>query len=270
MSKKRKKIKKGNFGKTLLTGAKAVFSFSWRALPSVLVAAAGIGVFFGVRQALYADPQLSVHEVIVDPAASISNAKRQDLEGRLLGKNILKIDLEKIARDLQKNPSIQSAHVERMMPSSLRIGIQTRTPVAFIRFSPSGKFGLISSDGMILEAVDAKNDSLPLIEAYGLDRKQPEAGAQLKDRGFQETVRFLKAYWEDPVSTREPLSRVSLDPQGNVSITLGPGPDIRLGRHPSTRLAVLEKMMYLIQGENRKNLEYVDLQFDNVIVKRKK
>jgi hypothetical protein len=29
-------------------------------------------------------------------------------------------------------------------------------------------------------------------------------------------------------------------------------------------------MMYLLEGDERQNIEYIDLQFDNVIVKRKK
>jgi len=266
---KRKKSRKNTPWKSLWGGLRVAFTAALRMLPTVAAAGVAVGLFWGVREALYADPQLNIHQVLVDPVTGLANEKRQDLESRLLGKNILKIDLNRIAEELEKKPAIQSARVDRILPSSVNIGISTRTPVAFIKFTPSGRFGLISEDGMILDIAAEKNNSLPLVEAFGLEMKEPRIGLPLKNRGFVEVVRFLKAYWQHPVSGREPLSRISLDAQGNVSITLGPGPEIRLGRHPSSRINVLEKMMYLIEGNDRKQLEYVDLQFDNVIVKRK-
>jgi cell division septal protein FtsQ len=249
---------------------KAAAGFLAKALPTILVMALFTGLFFGVRQALYADAHLSIREIEVSPVTALSPERRQDLESRLMGKNILKVDLKQVARDLEKNPMIQSAQVGRRLPWGLKIGIQSRTQLAFIRFSPSGKYGLISSDGMILDVADEKNASLPLIEAYGLDIKQPRIGLQVKSKGYIEAANFLAAFWDHPVSKRETLTRLSLDAQGNVTITLGPGPDIRLGRHPATRLVTLEKMMYLLEGDERQNIEYIDLQFDNVIVKRKK
>ena len=68
----------------------------------------------------------------------------------------------------------------------------------------------------------------------------------------------------------EVLTRIGIDHLGNVSIILGNGPQIRLGRRPMDSLKSLEKTIPLLKSEERSKIEYVDLQYDNVIVKRKK
>lgn len=241
-----------------------------RAFPLLLVTGSFCGLFLGVRHLLYADPQLSVKEIVVSPAPALSTGRRQDLDTKLMGKNILKVDLKKIAAELQANPEIQSAKVERQMPSTLQIEVVSRKPVAFVQFVSSGLYGAVSEDGMILDTVKARDNSLVVIEAYGMGLKEPQIGYQIRNRGFTEAVKFLHAFWDHPLSKREVLTRVSLDHLGQVSITLGAGPDIRLGRRASTRIPTLEKIMYLLEGGDRDKIQYIDLQFDNVIVKRKK
>lgn len=267
---KKVKRKKKNSLAPLAGFASGTFSLFLRVLPVLFVASVFGGMFFGVRHLLYADPQLSVKEIVVTPAPALVTSRRQDLETKLLGKNILKIDLKKIASDLEANPEIQSVRVERQMPSTLQIEVVPRKPVAFVQFSSTGTFGSVSEDGMILDTVKTRDNSLVVIEAYGLGLKEPQIGYQIRNRGFGEVIQFLHAFWEHPISKREVLTRLSLDHLGQVSIVLGAGPDIRLGRRASTRIPTLEKIMYLLEGGDRDKIQYIDLQFDNVIVKRKK
>lgn len=267
---KKAKRKKKNLFEPFFNVVTGLFSLSLKALPSLLVAAVFLSLFFGVRHFLYADPQLTVKDIVVSPAPAMANGRRQDLETKLLGKNILQIDLKKIASDLESNPEVQSARVDRQMPSTLRVEIVSRKPAAFVQFSPNGAVGSISEDGMILNTFKNSDHSLVTIEAFGMGLKDPQVGYQIRNRGFSETIKFLQAFWEHPLSKREVLTRVSLDHLGQLSITLGAGPDIRLGRRASSRIPTLEKIIYLLEGGDRETIQYIDLQFDNVIVKRKK
>ncbi len=267
---KKAKRKKKNPFEPLVEVISGTFSLALKILPAMLVAGVFSGLFFGVRHLLYADPQLTVRDIVVSPAPAMANGRRQDLETKLLGKNILRIDLKKIAADLESNPEIQSARVERQMPSTLKVELVSRKPIAFVQFSSNGSVGSISEDGMILNVFKSSDHSLVTIEAYGMGLKEPQVGYQIRNRGFSEAVKFLQAFWEHPLSKREILTRVSLDHLGQVSITLGAGPDIRLGRRASSRIPTLEKIIYLLEGGDRETIQYIDLQFDNVIVKRKK
>lgn len=271
MARKAKKKIRRKSSKSQAGGAfKFFFKAAWKCLPLVLAVVFAGGLFFGVRTALYADPRLSIKEVTVYPPFALSRGRRQDLETGVLGRNILQVDLKKLAANLQTNPEVQSAQVSRNFPSSLSVHIKTRRPMALIQFSPRGDFGLVSEDGMILDVMKEPSPSFVSIKAYSMGITAPSAGRRIKSSALDETAKFLNTYARHPVSKRESLSGISVDQHGNVSITLGEGPDIRLGRRPSERIATLDKMMYLLEGDGRAQIEYVDLQYDNVIVKRKK
>ncbi len=268
--KKRKKSgnRKGLSGVDALTGG--TFRLLFRSLPFVLVLGLAGALFFGVRQALYADFSLAVEKIVVVPPEALSSKQRQILETRLIGKNILTVDIKKISNDLKKNPEIRIAKVSRYLPSILKIEVEERKPTVFVQFAPKGLYGVASEDGMILDVVKERNASLGLVEVYSLGVKEPRMGSQIKHRGFVEAMVFLKAFWKDPVAHQETVTKISLDHLGNVSILLGSGPEIRLGRHPIDHLKDLEKVMPILHGTDRRNIDYLDLQFDNVIVKRKK
>lgn len=267
--KKRKTTRKKSFFGPAAGFLKSAFALGFKALPGFAVLAVFAGALFGIRQSLYADPHLSIREVQVEPASGLTPGRRQDLETRLLGKNILGIDLKQIALDLQQNPQIRSARVNRDLPSRVKVYITNRTPTAFVHFSANGPYGVVSEDGMILDVAQKSNSSLVTIEAYGLGIKSPVVGQRINHRGYSETVDFLKAFWRHPIAKRETLGRISIDPQGQVIVVLGAGPEIRLGRRPASRMATLEKVMHLLEGDGRAMIEYIDLQYDNVIVKRK-
>ncbi|MFA7000560.1 MAG: FtsQ-type POTRA domain-containing protein, partial [Candidatus Omnitrophota bacterium] len=144
---KKKKIRRSVRGKGLaglgglLTG---FLRMTARVFPWLLAAFAVAALFLAVRSALMADTSFGIQQVTVTPPQDISTAKRQALETRYLGKNILRIDLAKAAEDLEQDPEIEWAHVRRDFPSTLSIHIRRRVPMALIRFSPRGEYGLVS------------------------------------------------------------------------------------------------------------------------------
>ncbi len=270
--KKRKKTSKdGGFftflGKALGAVSKGVF----KALPLGLAIASGGAIFIGVRDALYADPFLAIRSVLVEPADALSAPQRTRLESMLVGQNILTADLKKAAQDLEVDPGIQTARLVKNIPGAVNVLVTRRKPMAFIRFSPGGRYGMISEDGVILETVAPKDATGLLIEAYEWGMPpQPSPGGRLKQKGFHEAMAFVKVFQNSALARREILTKIMLDRIGNVSIVLGEGPEIRLGRKPQERFDALGKAAALLEGEGRKNMEYVDLQFENVIVKQKR
>ena len=269
----KKKRRKSGRGKKFLrwggivTGA---FRLVFRIFPLAAAAALAGGLFVTVRQALYADSALAVSRIVVEPSEALPAIERRALETKFLGKNILRVNLRAVSRELEKDPQIRRAAVVRRLPAELRVFLELRKPVALIQFSPKGSFGLVSEDGMILDTLLRPNASMFLIEAYAAGIKEPQSGAVVPGRGYTEAIRFMKAFWDHPLSRREAISKISLDHLGNVTAVLGNGPAVRLGRRPAERMKALEKVVLLLQGENRAGIDYVDLQFDNIIVKRKK
>lgn len=266
---KRKKRKTGTkkfaFWRFLGRGIRSVFKI----FPLAVLIFLGGAIFWSVRQVLYADSHLVVGKILVEPAEALPAALREALENRLIGKNILKVDVAAVSREIEKNPEILQAKVVRQFPSQLKISLQVRRPVAVIQFAPKGNFGLVSEDGLVLDVLAKPDPTYLFIESYGEGIKEIPMGFRVKNKGFYEAARFIKNYQDHSLAKREPLTRISLDPFGNVTLTLRMGPPIRMGRRPNDHLKALEKIEPLLAGEERDKIDYMDLQFDNVIVKRK-
>lgn len=246
-----------------------LFGLILKMLPVVLIVGLLGGSFLGVKEVLYADPALKVQEIRISPLGVLSPEKLIGLEKKIMGQNILDVDLKEMAHSLEKNPQIQRAAVMRQMPSTIKIDVQIRNPIALIHFSPQSKYAVIAEDGVILDYVEEDDKTWVLIQAYGMGLKAPDVGYQIKSRSFSEATKLLSSYWSSSLSEREDITALEIDQSGSIAIKLRDGIHIRLGRQPSTRLGVMEKISHLLEGDERDKIDYIDLQFDNVIVKKK-
>lgn len=269
MAKRKKRRKNGTFFLGLFSVTAGVFRAFLRAAPLLLLFIVLSGTVFGVRHFLYADSRLAVREVLVNPSDALTPERLGELEKKMVGKNIFRVDVRGVSAALEKNALIKSARVSRMIPSVIRVDIETRKPVGLIRFSPDGKFGLVADDGVVLNVFEKNTSGLVLIEAFGMGAKYPQIGVRLDHPGFEEAVKFIHAFAAHPLAQRESLSRISLDPLGATTVIFGEGPPVKLGRQPASRLLSMEKMTHLLESKERAKIEYIDLQYDNVIVKRR-
>lgn len=270
MPKKKRKKNGGKGGWRLIADlSEGIFKGSLRVAPFVICFLALSALFMSVRKLLYADGGLTVYHIEVVPAQSLSIEDLAKIEQKIVGKNILKVDLNQLSRELEQKPRVRQARAMRSFPNHIRIEVEARLPIAFIRFSPRGPAGLISKDGVILNTLREPDGSACLIEASGFGAPDPVTGKKITHRGFLQAAEFIETYHDHSLAEKEVLSKLSYDGLGNVSITLGAGPLLRLGRRPSERIEALAKFMNLLEGEDRNKIDYVDLQFDNVVIKRK-
>lgn len=268
----RKKFKKGKKG-GFFSGVSAILDgiawLLWKLLPVAVIAGVLVYAGFAVKKALCEDRWLKVQEIRVIPPDVLSAQSIRMLEDKILGKNILLLDLQKIAGTIELGPGAQSVRVVREMPATVRIEIQKRRPIANVQLRPGGPYAIVAEDGYIIENRPALDPAWILIEDFSEPFKEPQIGARLQNKGFAEALRFMKAFRGHELARRETVTRISLDPYGNVTIRLGEGPDFQLGRKASARLSFLTKAVYLFKTEPRENIEYMDLQYDRVAVKRK-
>lgn len=265
------KKKRSSRGKIKIFGfVRPLFGFTLKILPFV-ICILGVGaVFMGVKDALYADASLGIQKVEVVPVDSLSTAQRQTLDTMLLGKNIVNVDLKKVSRMLEKDPGVHHAVVVKHLPAQIIVNVERRRAVACIQFVSQGNCGMVSEDGVVLDVIPVKNAAGLIVESFESGKRGPQLGTKVEVKGFSQAISFLRAYEQMDLSKYETLTRIGIDHLGNVSIILGNGPQIRLGRRPLDSLKALEKTIPLLKSEERSRIEYVDLQYDNVIVKRKK
>lgn len=268
----KKKFKKGKSG-WFFSAIGAMFRGAgwllWKLLPLAVIAGMLVYAGFVVKKGLCEDRWLSVQEIRVVPPDVLSPASIRTLEDKILGKNILLLDLKKIAGTIALGPGAQSVRVVREMPTTIRIEIQKRRPIANVQLRPGGPYAIVADDGVIIDSRPALDPAWILVEDFSEPFKEPRIGARLQNKGFAEALRFMKVFRSHELSRRETLTRMSLDPNGYVTIRLGEGPDFKLGRKASECITILTNAVYLLNTKNRENIEYMDLQYNRVAVKEK-
>jgi len=267
--KKNKKGKKGGFFSLLGTLFRGIVWLLWKILPLAVIAGVLVYGGFLVKKSLCEDRWLRVQEIRVVPPDVLSAPSIRMLEDKILGRNILLLDLKKIASTIELGPGAQSVRVVREMPATIRVEIQRRRPIANVQLRAGGPYAIVADDGYIIESRLALDPAWILVEDFSEAIKEPRVGTRLQNKGFSEALRFMKAFRRHELARRESVTRISLDPYGNVTVRLGEGPDFQLGRKASERLSFLTKAVYLFKTEPRENIEYMDLQYDRVAVKRK-
>ena len=238
-------------------------------IPVGLIAAAFLFGVFGVKKILCADTHLQVRAIRVVPAGTLSAQSVKILEDKIIGKNIFSLDLKRIASQIELGPGAQSVRVVRELPATLRIDIKKRKPVANVLFREGGHYGVAAEDGMIIATSATPDPAWVVMEDFSESYTKPSIGARINNKGFFEALRFLDAFNGHELARKEKVTRIELDAYGNVTVRLGEGPDFQLGRQPSEKLSMLTKAMYLFENEPRETVEYMDLQFDRVAMKRK-
>lgn len=172
-------------------------------------------------------PQLGARTLEV---TGISHCSREEVlaAARLtVGSNVLAVDLERAARQIERLPWVARATVTRQLPDTLRVAIEERAPAALVAV---GGLYLASADGTLFKRAEP-GDPVDLPVVTGLSRES------FRDRpdGAREQVRDSLALMGDLESAQlgssSRLQEVHREPTGDLSVMLG-GTYIWLGRGP--------------------------------------
>ena len=82
---KRRRAKNGRIMKSITGAVQWTVRTTIRFFPLVVVVGMVTGAFLGVRQVLYADPQLQVSRISVAPQEALTFSQRSSLEDQLVG-----------------------------------------------------------------------------------------------------------------------------------------------------------------------------------------
>jgi hypothetical protein len=237
--------------------------------PFALVALIGFAIFWAIREELYADPGLQIQAIEVVPHGSLSEARLKELQKRYFGRNLLRVSVKEVARFIEEDPKIREARVTRELPKALRVEIKERVPFAQLQFAPKGSYFSVAEDAVFLDEGEGRNKNLLLVELFEVPDPEPRKGKRLPLPGFEEGVKVARAFWGHPISKSETLEKLRLDRLGNVALVLKDGPELRLGRDPMGKFFLLESVNSLLKGPERRSIIYMELQYNDIVVKKK-
>ena len=157
-------------------------------------------------------PAFRLRDVSVSGQRHLSAAEVERLAGLSSATNVFWTSPAGLARRLERSPWIASARISRSLPSTLRISIRERTPVAVL---PGRQKEVVAADGVVLEpASRTAAATLPLIVAGGRAVGPQSAGAAAQTRLALGAVGELDPFVRRQIAT--------------VSVGTGPVPDVVL------------------------------------------
>lgn len=218
------------------------------------------GIFYFIQQAyifLISWDYLNTKEIIIIcPKERVRQEVEQLISKKTLG-NILLLDISYLRETLEAQNWVKEAQIRKIFPSSLRIKIIEREPIAILQ---KDDLYLIDEKGIKLERIFSKEKiNLPLlIDSHNFQKNYEEK---------------LTLAWEClkslPASEKEKIKTLDLTDYGRICVFLKNEPTkIILGRNQ-----FVEKLKFF--HEHQKDLElrfgpleYVDLRFqDRIYIK---
>lgn len=181
-----------------------------------------------------------------------------------IGRNIFSVPLAARQRQLQEIPWVQSASVMRLLPDRLKVHIEERTPVAFVRIG--SKISLIDSSGVVMELPTAKARKYSFPVITGMATAEPLSTRAARMKIYTALVRQLDS---EGARYSEDLSEVDLsDPEDVKVVVAGPQGAVLLHLGSSDYLARYRTYLAHVQEwrQQLQKLESVDLRYDRQII----
>lgn len=150
----------------------------------------------------------------------------------VLTRNIFRVDLEALRRDLDDDPWIESVRVRRKLPDTLYVTLRERTPVAV---AAAGGLHLVGADGVIIQPYDpeAYPGHFPVLDGA------PAAGKE-RTRAIRRGARLVLALGRRYPALLEEVDRIDVGHRDACDVHLGGSgtllrlpPDGGLGTLPS-------------------------------------
>jgi cell division protein FtsQ len=184
------------------------------------------------------------------------------------GSLIYDIDLKAIQRNLQSQCYIKKATVERNLPSTIQLTVVERTPIALVN-RPDIVY--LDEDGVILpHSISKALFDLPVLSGLKLG-STVSYGSVIHDPNATEALQILEAakmvntelyHLISEIQVRGDSDMVLYTAEGGVPVIFGDG-------NIADKLVRLDAFWsQVIQERGLKNLQYVDLRYDDQVVAR--
>jgi len=199
---------------------------------------------------LLTSPLLSVRNVEVEGVVYANPELVASIVDSIDGEPILTVDLDAAEDKLLMIPWVRQARVSMHLPSRVTIEVVERTPIAYFR-SVDGFNRVIDRDGRVLDVIEGDPvDFTPIIGtgpnlSAGQNTEQPFLGAA-------ELINAL------PSELRTRLLRVTVSPEGEVSLALTNDVEVLFGR-PDDFQAKLVGVVNEIKRQGSRRYAIIDV-----------
>lgn len=195
---------------------------------------------------------------------NVSRSQIMDVMGGDIGRNIFFISLAQRQKQLQHIPWVKSASVMRFFPNRLRVQIEERTPVAFVRIG--SHISLIDADGVVMDLPVVRHHQYSFPVIVGMGEAEPLSTRAARMDIYRQLIndldsggaRYSQDLSEVDLSDPDDVKVMVNDPSGAVLVHLGSGNFLQRYRIYVTHVAEWRQQF--------QKLDSVDLRYDRQII----
>lgn len=189
-----------------------------------------------------------------------------NLSGAKLGDSLLKLDLEHVAEQLEKNPWVEKLKVRRRFPGTLSIEITERVPVAVINM---GYLYYVDAKGDIFKPL-TEGDRLDFPVFTGITEEDLLKDSDGTKKMLTTALGIMEMLKKGSVFRLNDVSEIHLDKgYGFTLFTAQGGIPVKLGNSDFEGKLARFSRIYKDLTAQIASLEYVDLNYaDKIVVKK--
>jgi cell division protein FtsQ len=225
---------------------------------ALVIAVVGVIATFGGYKLLAMSSAFAVTQVQVTGAGKpLEQSILQSIEKAVAGKSLLQVDRSAILRDVEANPFVHEARIDRAFPHTLAIEIDMYKPALAVTVSKTTF--LIASDGQVLAEVEKAPKRLP--QATLPRGSTFFVGRRSGDANIEAALLVLA---QQPEGFQDRVGRITavIPSEGEVVAVLNDGVKLKLGppEQLTLKLQIAERALLRIPGnEGRDFLRYIDV-----------
>lgn len=202
-----------------------------------------IGGQWALGQLVYENPAFSIKEIDIQTDGVISPEQLRRWSTARTGQNLLALDLSSVKRELEAVPMIQSASVERVLPSTLRVYVTEREPVAQVNVPRPRVHGEgiellvfeLDAEGSVMVPLDPRQRAIPLTQAdtrlpviSGLNVTELQPGRKLDSPQLKAALQLILEFDNSPLAGVTDLRRIDVSSTQVLVVTSREGSEITL------------------------------------------
>jgi len=206
-----------------------------------------------VALVLLVSPVVSVRIVDVDGdvySRRFDGDRIDRVVASLKGQPILSVDLATTREELEASPWIRSARVTRDLPRRVVIELDERRPLAWF-IGGDSRFRVIDGDGAVIVVLDGQP-----IDYLGIVGTAPDLEpGQFAPAPYRAAAQLIRSL---PDEVAELVTALAVSEQGELSMTLEPGTQVRFGL-PDDLQGKLVALVVVMRRQDVADLTTIDL-----------
>ncbi|MFA5059932.1 MAG: cell division protein FtsQ/DivIB [Candidatus Omnitrophota bacterium] len=243
---------------------------SFKILPAIIIlvffAFFGFVVYKSVISFFESSSYFTIRSVMYPP--SLKFIETSEIPASLKGKNILKLDINKLQKQLQvKYPQFGQLRIVKRFPDRILVIAKERIPFARVQ---SGTHRLaVDRDGVVLSKSWDDSGDLPVISGINLPKSRISLGAIIRTADLQVALRIIAFFRVNKTLAFYGISKMDVSNLSQISCYLSNDIKIILDEDDVYRKL---RTLILVLSQAKKELpdvKYIDLRFKEPIVGKK-